>query len=536
MRTVGTSRLRFEKRAGQSAGGRPSRFQYDPAGQPSARGLTAVTGSAVPLQPFAAGCPITRVQLGDATMQQVSKRRIFDCFPMFNELELLKLRLHELYDHVDCFVISESNVSFSGNAKPLYFSDNREMFRPFLDKIRLIVVGDMPDGPERWVREFHQRSALRRGLFDLDKDDIVIVSDVDEIIRPSTLAYIRVNDGYFMFDMPMYQFHMNMRTVANGWVKPFAYSWTLDGEIGDYNRIRQRELESFGRFAGRNHRIDNGGWHFTFLGGADRVREKLNAYSHTEQWQKQMLQPGEAERQMSVLRDVGGGKQLEFCEVDETFPEYLRNNLRHFLEIDFVKGAEARIRDLVGEFVRANRLRQLAEAKERYLSAELDRARETWPIGPNLALNKPANQSSVNGRWSHRKTCEEEARGGNDGAIGEPGGYGFHTDREIDPWWQVDLEEETLVEEVRLYNRRDGTANRLQHFSLLTSSDGTGWTRIFQKSDDAIFERSPYVIHLNPAERARFVRIRLDGDNFLHFDQCLVYGRRLEADKRGEST
>jgi hypothetical protein len=459
------------------------------------------------------------------------QKRLFDCLPFFNEIELLKLRLHELYDHVDYFVICESTVTFSGNAKPLWFSENREMFRPFLDKIRLVVVDDMPGGPERWAREFHQRSAIRRALVDLANDDVVIVSDVDEIIRPSALEYVRANEGYFLFDMAMYQFHMNMRTVANGWIKAFAYTWALDGEVGDYNRIRQRELASFDRFAGRNHRMENGGWHFTFLGGADRVREKLNAYSHTEQWQQQMLRPGEAERQMFILRDVGGGKQLEFCEVDETFPQYLRDNLRHFLEIDFVKGAEARIKDLVSEFVGANRLRQLAEDKERYRSAELDRARELYPIGENIALNKPANQSSVSSRWSHQKTCEEEARGGNDGAIRAPGGYGFHTDREVDPWWQVDLVDEFLVDEVRLYNRKDGVANRLRHFSLLTSNDGGSWRSVFQKSDDAVFDQAPYVIHLNPAERARFVRIRLDGDDVLHFDQCLIYGRRPETEE-----
>ena len=461
-------------------------------------------------------------------MQQVARKRIFDCFTLFNELELLKLRLHELYDHVDHFVITESNVTFSGEPKPLYFSDNREIFRPFLDKIRLIVVEDMPGGTDRWARENHQRSAIRRGLVDLDQNDIVMVSDVDEIVRSSTLEYVRANQGYFMFDMPMYQFHMNMRTVANGWVKVFAYNWALDDEVGDYNLIRAREHQTFSRFAGRNHRIENGGWHFTFLGGADVVREKLRAYSHTDEWRQQMLRPGVAEQQMAVLRDVGGGKQLEYREVDETFPLYLRNNLRHFLEIGYVKDAESRISDLVNELVRANRARQIAEDKDRYRCAELARAKELHPIGENLALGKPATQSSIS-RWSHGRSLEEDARGANNGVIREGEEYGFHTDEELNPWWQVDLVDEFLIQEVRLYNRKSGTANRLRHFSVLTSRDGTDWKRVFQKTDDAIFAAAPYVICLNPAERTRFVRIQLDGNNFLHFDQCLVFGRRPES-------
>lgn len=471
---------------------------------------------------------------GVSPVPQSPQKRIFDCFTFFNELEILKLRFHELYDAVDCFVISESTKTFRGEPKPLVFTENKEMFREFMDKIRLIVVDDMPTGTDAWQREFHQRSALRRGLVDLNENDIVMVSDVDEIVRASTLDYVRHHDGYFLFDMPMYQFYLNMRAVPSGWVKAIAYTWKLDSEVGDYNRIRQRELDSFSRFTGINHRIEQGGWHFTFLGGPNRVREKLGAYSHAEAWQQQMLRSGEAERQMVLLKDVGGGRHLEFCEIDDTFPKYVRTNIQHFRDIGYVKDAPSRIRELVSEFAHATHLQQKASAGERYWKAEFERAKSSWPVSDNIALNKPATQSSINS-WSHGKTPEEDARGGNDGQIREPGGYGFHTDKELDPWWQVDLMEQYYVEEVRLYNRKGGAADRLRHFSVLASDDGTAWDTIFRKSDDAVFSERPYVISLNPPVRTRFVRIKLDGDNWLHFDQCFIYGRPIGANDQTDA-
>ena len=460
------------------------------------------------------------------TSVRPSGKRIFDCFIFYNEVELLKLRLHELFEHVDYFVICEANRTFRGDAKPLTFNDNKEMFGEFLDKIRVVVVDDMPSAASAWDREFHQRQALRRALTDVGQNDIVMISDADEIIRASTVDYLRRHDGYFMLDMPMYQFHFNMRALDRGWVKPFAYTWSMDADVGDYNAVRQRELATFRRFAGRHHRIIDAGWHFTFLGGAERIRQKLSAYSHDENWQQQMLQPGEAERQMILLQDVGAGRFLEFCAVDGTFPQYLQENLRQFEELGLIKDALSRIPELAGELGNATRRAAEAEARVRYLSAELERARSLHGVSTNLALDKPATQSSVSG-WSHGTTRDDDASGATNGSLREPGHYGFHTEWELNPWWQVDLGQPFIIDEIRLHNRQGSTAYRLRHFTLLGSDDGVTWHEFHRKTDDAVFDGLPCVVHPAPGVQARFIRVRLDGEDFLHFDQCLVYGRTL---------
>lgn len=73
---------------------------------------------------------------------------IYDCFTFFNELELLELRLHELADVVDKFVLVEATKTHSNKSKPLYYWENRSRFGEFHDKIIHIIVDDLPDAKD----------------------------------------------------------------------------------------------------------------------------------------------------------------------------------------------------------------------------------------------------------------------------------------------------------------------------------------------------------------------------------------------------
>ena len=98
------------------------------------------------------------------------------------------MRLHELYEHVDYFVIVEADVTHAGNPKPLYYGDNKDFFNRFEDKIVHFVVDDMPEPNDSWGREFYQRDALVKAVSqvpDIQPEDIVLVSDADEIPSPS---------------------------------------------------------------------------------------------------------------------------------------------------------------------------------------------------------------------------------------------------------------------------------------------------------------------------------------------------------------
>ena len=107
---------------------------------------------------------------------------IFDGFTFFNETEVLKLRLTELWDVVDRFILVEAPYTHTGNKKPLYYGDNLETFQPFSSKIIHVVVDDLPRDSNPWVPENFQREAIRRGLSEASSEDWVMVSDVDDFI------------------------------------------------------------------------------------------------------------------------------------------------------------------------------------------------------------------------------------------------------------------------------------------------------------------------------------------------------------------
>jgi beta-1,4-mannosyl-glycoprotein beta-1,4-N-acetylglucosaminyltransferase len=89
--------------------------------------------------------------------------QIIDCFTFFNELKMLELRLTELNDVVDYFVLVESTKTFSNNDKQLFYKENKHLFEKFNDKIIHIIVDEFPEG-DNWSREVYQRNAIQRGL------------------------------------------------------------------------------------------------------------------------------------------------------------------------------------------------------------------------------------------------------------------------------------------------------------------------------------------------------------------------------------
>ena len=124
-----------------------------------------------------------------------------------DELELLEIRLHELDDVVDRFLIVESTVTFRGKSKDLVFSQARDRFSSFLGRIDHLVVDDMPADGDAWARESHQRNATANGLAELGSEDIVIISDAHEI--PARDAVARLCDV----------------ALPAGFIQPVHYGW-----------------------------------------------------------------------------------------------------------------------------------------------------------------------------------------------------------------------------------------------------------------------------------------------------------------------
>ena len=118
----------------------------------------------------------------------------YDCFMFNHELDLLEIRLNEMNDYVDHFVLVECTQTHRAGTKPLYYDINKARFNKFKDKIIHVIVKDHLPPNDLWAIEHYQRNQILRGLKGCSPNDIVMVSDLDEIIRgqylPKGINYI----------------------------------------------------------------------------------------------------------------------------------------------------------------------------------------------------------------------------------------------------------------------------------------------------------------------------------------------------------
>ncbi len=148
---------------------------------------------------------------------------IFDCFTYFNEDLILDLRLNILDEFVDKFVIVEATKDHAGREKKLNFNLNN--YSKFKNKINYIVVEDMPvtvnsfvkgkvKYHENFVRENYQRNQIARGIQEASDNDLIIVSDVDEIPNLKKIKNFNVNKCT-IFYQKFYQYKLNLLTGTN---------------------------------------------------------------------------------------------------------------------------------------------------------------------------------------------------------------------------------------------------------------------------------------------------------------------------------
>jgi beta-1,4-mannosyl-glycoprotein beta-1,4-N-acetylglucosaminyltransferase len=282
-------------------------------------------------------------------------RKIYDCFLFFNELELLEMRLNVMDPYVDYFVITEASVTHSGIPKPYNFELNKEMFSKFLHKIIYIKNDDIPDDfmnlPQikkidsyegkcvkkiheliesqsglfnrqtepYFGRDFFQKESIRKGLENCQDNDIIISSDLDEIPNPEILKNIDSyldKSKFFTFVQKTYYYYLNFLKESN-W-KGSRLALYKDVKDYSYNKLRAQQ----------NYDLENGGWHFSFMGGPERVKTKITSYSHQDLNNPYVISSVENNIENGIDPFFRGS--LTKVEIDDTYPEYLLNNLDRY--------------------------------------------------------------------------------------------------------------------------------------------------------------------------------------------------------------
>ncbi|KAL2961841.1 hypothetical protein AAZX31_17G108900 [Glycine max] len=204
-------------------------------------------------------------------------RRIFDAVIFSNELDMLEIRWHELSPYVSKFVILESNTTFTGIPKRLFFALNRERFSFAKQKIvhdiypgRIAVPGSHEDP---FVLESKQRGAMNALLrrAGISNGDILLMSDTDEIPSPHTLKLLQWCDG-----IPPIM-HLELRNYMYSFEFPVDYSsWRATAHVygprSQYRHSRQTDVI-----------FSDAGWHCSFC--FQYISEfvfKMTAYSHAD--------------------------------------------------------------------------------------------------------------------------------------------------------------------------------------------------------------------------------------------------------------
>jgi len=141
----------------------------------------------------------------------------------------------------------------------------------------------------------------------------------------------------------------------------------------------------------------------------------------------------------------------------------------------------------------------------------------TLPAVANLASKRPAKQSSIS-QWSK----PNDAQGAVDGVKNRS--FGFHTNRERNPWWQVDLGAVTRLNEIRIFNRLDCCGERARTIQVLLSNDGIRWRRVYAHNGRLFggADGKPLIVALK-GNSARFVRLQLAETNWFHLDEVEIY-------------
>ena len=287
--------------------------------------------------------------------------KIFDCFMYFDEEMILDLRFNVLDKFVDYFVIVESTFTHRGEKRSLKF--NSKKFEKFKDKIIYLIYDNFPEGIEeiksdddegeksrKYIfnaafRENGQRNFIINGLEKASEDDLILISDVDEIPNLENLNFNKIKEKIIMFKQEMFYYKFNLKLPNLIWTGTKACKkknlespqWLRNIKDKKFSFFRIDTFFSKTKYIYTKF-IENGGWHFTNIKNASEIQHKLKSYLHHREFDTSPLSVSEIRKIMIEKKAVynlntdkrsikfGEGDKLENYPI-EKLPKYLQENL-----------------------------------------------------------------------------------------------------------------------------------------------------------------------------------------------------------------
>ena len=263
--------------------------------------------------------------------------KIFDCFTYFNEDQVLDLRLNILDDYVDFFVICEAKEDHRGKIKKLNF--NIDKYSKFREKIIYLVVEKFENCKKTWDRQNYQRDYLMNGLIDSSPEDYVLFSDVDEIPNLSNIKSYLPNDQVGIFDQKVFYYKLNLQvTDYTEWEGTrICKKRNLKSFTWLRNQVRLKNLNypfwRLDKFR-KIYKIENGGWHFSFLGSPELISSKIKSYVHDEYDIQEFTNLENIKKKIENFVDpFDRNKKLKKVSLDDKYPKYITENVKRFADI-----------------------------------------------------------------------------------------------------------------------------------------------------------------------------------------------------------
>ena len=290
--------------------------------------------------------------------------KIFDCFMYFDEDLLLDLRLNILDKYVDYFVIVESSFNHKGEKKKLNFNIND--YKKFKNKIIYLIYDKISDNEEtisnnddynsknvKYIfnaihRENGQRNFLLNGLNKAGDNDIILISDLDEIPNLNNLDFQNIKERLIFFNQEMFYYKFNLKLPNLNWVgtrsckKKYLKSpqWLRNIKSKKYPFYRLDLFFSDNKYSNIKF-INNGGWHFTNIKTAEQIKYKFESYLHHREFDIKPLSVLDIEKLIknkTAIYDlnldkrsekIGHGSKLIKYNI-ENLPHYIKNNLEKY--------------------------------------------------------------------------------------------------------------------------------------------------------------------------------------------------------------
>ncbi|KZZ95145.1 glycosyl transferase family 17 protein [Ascosphaera apis ARSEF 7405] len=279
------------------------------------------------------------------------RRKIYDMFLFNTELDWLEIRMNELKDHVDYFVIVEANTTFTNLPKPLHLEENWDRFKDFHHKmIRHTIQGQDPDEHDQWDHEIWQRNSMLtqaipslHGEQKANPGDVLVVSDLDEIPRPDTMTLLRTCDFPRAVNLRSRFYYYSFQWIHRGrdWAHPQAtYYQGLENTILPHDLRYHAGGSLLTNWLTSSSDIWNASWHCSScFDTINEMKTKIRSYSHQEFNRPEFLDSDKLVERVRTGMDLFDRPGQIYDRVDNNtdVPSFLKKNqerFRHLLDRD----------------------------------------------------------------------------------------------------------------------------------------------------------------------------------------------------------